>query len=289
MDILDISEKPEANPGGGDNKTGGLVDDKTNDGGQDDKPAARQTIASPKPNTQEDVARQAGWKPESEWEGEDANKPNEFISAELFNERGKRIESNKAHQKRLKDATDDFDSRLNNMGKLHNVQMEAQKKDLQRKLDDAIKLADVDEAKAIQKDIDSLQAAPEESTPTGNPDQSALDDWNSKNSWIFNPGPKAAYAISQFNAYANQGLSVAQSIAALETDIAREYPAVNTNRNREASSEGGSPPGRKASSKSLTMADLTPEEAKWRKAMPGAWKDDKEYLQAVADARRAEQ
>lgn len=83
-------------------------------------------------------------------------------------------------------------------------------------------------------------------------------------------------------------MSVQGALDAVERDVAREFPEVNQGRAREPASEGGSPPGKKASAKALSMSDLTAEEAKWRTAMPGAWKNDKEFLQAVSDNRSVE-
>lgn len=286
MDLLDISEKPADKGGEPENKgieTGG---DKTP---ESKEPAKKETLKAPVAarSSEEDIARKGGWKPAEEWDG-DTNAPENFISAELFNERGKWIGKHKQQEQRLKEMESSFDTRLNGLNKIHNIQLETQKSELIRKRDEAIDLADRETANKIQDDIDKLVPA-EEPKPAANPDQQFVDDWNSANPWVMGNTPKAAYARSQFSSYNGQGMSVSDALAAAEADINREFPTINPKREAEPLPEGGSPPGKKVSGKKLSMSDLTHEEKKFRQAMPGAWKDDKEFLQAVADSRSTKQ
>jgi hypothetical protein len=228
----------------------------------------------------EDVARQSGWRPLEEFEGE----PAEWRSAEVFNERGDWIKRAKAQDKRMNDLESDFNTRLENSNKLHQHQMELQKDELIRKRDDAIDDADRETANKYQDDIDKINTQPEPAAPANNNKQT-LDNWNASNSWIMGSDPKAAFGKQQFANYQGQGMTIEQSISAMESDVNRAFPDLNTNRDNHPLPEKGSKPGRKAAARSLTMADLTSEERKFRAAMPGAWKDDKEFLQAVSDSR----
>jgi len=231
------------------------------------------------PNTAEDIARQGGWKPKEEYTGDLAD----WRSAEVFNERGVWIDKHKQQEKRMSDMEGRFNSRMDNANKLHQTQIEMQKQELIRKRDDAIDLADRDQANRYQTDIDSLNAQPE--PPQANNENTVLDQWNVENPWILGNDPKAAYAKQQFGSYQGQGMTAGQSIAAMEADVNRAFPDVNLNRDRQPIPEKGSKPGRKRAAAKLSMADLSGEELKYYRAMPNAWSSEAEYLQAVQDTR----
>jgi len=234
----------------------------------------------------ETKARESGWKPESEWEGEDNDKPDEFFTAEMFNMRGHFIGEHKKQQKRMNDMETNFNTRMSAANKLRDGQLKIQKAELEGKRDEAIKLADVDAATKIQGQIDDINSLPADEAPaTESPTQQYLDTWNQANPWIFQSGPKSAYAHSQLQVYADSGQDVATALANMERDITREFPGKADNREKVPSSEGGSKPGGKRGAAKLTMADLTSDEKKYRAAMPGAWKNDAEFLQAVQDSR----
>jgi len=232
----------------------------------------------------EEKARAGGWKPEEEWDGEDNQKPEQFISAELFNERGVWIERHKSQQKQISELETSFNTRMNNANKIHQQQMEVQKSDLVRKRDEAIDSADRETANGYQDDIDKLNSQPVDSSPANN-EQATLDAFNSNNPWILGNDPKAAYGKQQYEAYARQGMVASAAIAQMESDVNKAFPALNPERNNQPTPEGGSKPGGKRASKKLSMADLTSDELKWYRAMPGAWESEKVYLQAVQDTR----
>lgn len=244
-----------------------------------DKDAEEGANDEPEQTSSEDIAREGGWKPKDEWEGP----PGEWRSAEVFNERGEWIKKHKAQDKRLNEMETQFNTRLDNSNKLHKAQMETQKAELVRKRDAAIDLADRDTANQIQGDIDNL-VIPEETT-TVNTGQSALDAWNQANPWVFQAGPKAAYAQSQLNIYMQSGNDVNTCLANVDADIAREFPDINHNRDNHPIPEGGSKPGGKRAARLLTMADLTNEELSIYKNMPGTWESEAVFLKAVQDGR----
>lgn len=231
------------------------------------------------PKTAEDVARSGGWKPQDEWSGD----PAEWRSAEVFNERGEWIDRHKKQQKQIDEMQSTFNTRMDNANKLHQQQVEMQKADLIRKRDDAIDLADKGAANGFQDDLDKLNVQTVEQ-PANN-GQSTLDSWNSDNPWILQNNPKAAYAKQQFGMYQGQGMSADAALTNMENDVKREFPDLNPARENHPTSEGGSRPGNKRASRKLAMSDLTSEELKYYRAMPGAWGSDKEYLQAVQDTR----
>jgi hypothetical protein len=231
-------------------------------------------------NPAEDKAREGGWKPKEDWKGE----PEEWRSAEVFNERGEWIEKHKAQQKRMDNLESTVESRLENQRKLMELQSETQKNELIRKRDDAIDEADRDKANKYQEDIDSLNKSNETVTNSNNP-EAELNSWNANNPWIMQNNPKAAYGKQQFASYQQQGMNSQQAIAAMEADVGREFPDINPQRLSAPLQEGGTPPGGIAKPRKLTMSDLTGEEKKYYQSMPSAWKDQGEFLQAVQDVR----
>ena len=233
----------------------------------------------------EEQARKGGWKPETEWEEDDPKRPKEFNSAEVFNANGVWIERHKDQQKRMDDMESSFNTRLDGVNKIHQQQLDVQKSDLIRQRDEAIDGADRETANKIQDDIDNLATPAVEAVSS---DQTTLDNWNRSNPWIFQSGPKSAYAHSQLAQYERQGMNVAQCLANMEADINREFPAINPNRETQPTPEGGSKPGKKRSAKVLTMSDCTEEERRIYKLMPGTWATEKDYLKAVQDARAAQ-
>lgn len=236
------------------------------------------------PDAAEDIARAGGWKPESEWDEDDAQKPKQFVSAELFNERGIWIERHKAQQKQIDGMQSSFNTRMDNANKLHQQQMEVQRTDLERKRDEAIDLADRETANGYQKDIDKLNQQPAEQGTINN-DQTILDEWNTNNAWILGSDPKAAYAKQQYATYCAQGMSPRAAITNMENDVNRSFPVLNLERDKQAISEPGTKPGKKRAGKKLAMSDLTGDELKYYRAMPSAWASEAEYLQAVQDTR----
>ncbi len=232
---------------------------------------------------EEDTARQSGWKPEGEWDEDDPHKPHKFTSAETFNARRELIKEIKTQKKRVDAMESQFNTRLDNSNKLHKATLEAQKADLIDKRDAAIDLADREAANKHQESIDNLHV-PEE-VPAVNAAQATLDNWNSNNAWIFQGGPKAAYAQAQMNQYLGAGQDVNAAISNMEADITREFPAINPNRENHPRSEGGSKPGGKRGSRAVTMADLTDEERNIYKKTPGTWATEAEFLKAVQDSR----
>jgi len=186
----------------------------------------------PKISAAEEKARSDGWMPEKEWDGDENEKPKEFLTAEMFNARGEFIGRLKAQDKRMNELETEvqsFNTRMNNANKLHQQQMEVQKTDLERKRDDAIDLADRDAANGYQKDIDKLNQQPVESVPISNA-QTVLDNWNAANPWIIGSDPKAAYAKQQFNMYQHQGMDINIAITNTENDVNRAFPALNSSR-----------------------------------------------------------
>lgn len=250
----------------------GAVDDAPQDPPADAKPAFSLEDWQ---HAQEEKASASGWKPFDEYVSSGGD-PTKWKTADAFNVYGEMIGTIRKTQK-------EFDQRLEGVHKLSQAQLAAERARLQAERDNAIDDGDKSKVHALDKQINSLNVAP---VPQSN---SELDEWNAKNPWIFEDSPKTDRAHSIFTRTVNAGKSVSEAIAAVEADIAKHFsPKPQQQRAHIPESEkgrGSAGFGKKTSA--LTMSDLTREEQAAYHHLPGAWKDEKEFLQAVADDRKA--
>lgn len=231
---------------------------------------------------EQDRASAHGWLPRDKWRGD----PDDWASAKKFNERGEMIGEIRKLKTRVDTAEQGFTARLDHHKKLQEAQMKVTISELESRRDEAIDLADRDNANRIQGQIDDVKATVIPETPAPQNEQSIMDDWNASNPWIFEESPKAAYATARFNAH-SKNKTANDAILAMEADVLGAFPDINPRRQQASTVEGGrSKPGAKASPK-LNWSQLTAEEQKWFDVMPSAWKTKDDYLQAVQDGRNA--
>ena len=230
----------------------------------------------PEMSASEKKARSNGWFPKDDWKDD----PDDWVSHKKFNERGEMIGSIKQLKKQRDDDRRQFNSRLDNVNKMHEVMLT----ELESKRDNAIDMADRQEANKIQDQIDNMRAT---QAPEPQQTDDFLNTWNQNNHWITSGTPKAIYAGTMFNKYSSSGMSNEDAVAAMEADVSREFSSQNAQRDRAPAQERNqSTPGKKHVQK-LTMNDLTAKERNLHNQMSDAWKDDAEFLQAVSDSRGA--
>jgi len=231
----------------------------------------------------EQKAKRNGWRPKDQWSGD----PDEWNNAKTFNERGDMIGKLRAVDKRMDEQESKFNSRLDHQAKLHEAQMKVTIKDLESRRDDAIDEADRVKANEYQSQIDAARTQPEPQVEKQQSEgQQILDEWNSRNSWIFDEDDaRSAYAIKRYQVHARTIKDTSEALRMMESDVERTYPKVNERRNEAQTVEGGrSKPGSRPSTK-LTWDRLTSEELKWYNIMPEGWPKKEDYLQAVTDQR----
>jgi|TARA_R110000751_G_scaffold23179_1_gene64471 hypothetical protein len=224
---------------------------------------------------QSEKASSGGWKPLDDWI-EDGKDPEEWVDATTFNVRGEFIGKLKAKDK-------DIDERLANVNKIHAAQLDAERNRLMNQRDAAVLEGGRDNLETV-KNLD-YQMNQLNQSPIPVAKDPAISDWESNNSWIDTPGPKSVYANSLFSQSMARGESIQQALQIIDSEIARQYPTQTLE--KQSMTEGGSKPGGKPRSKSLSMGDVTAEEMKWRDAMPDAWTDDAKFLKAVQDSRKS--
>ena len=241
----------------------------TQDAAQDEEaqekpePKATKTYA----DRQEQKARGGGRVSEDEWI--DAGKAAEdWVSAEAFNIRGEFIG-------KLKSKDREIEERLSGVNKI----VEAQKAVIRDFRKAAIENGDVRAVEGYDKQIANLniQQAPSRNTE--------LDDWNAKNAWIFEESPKSVYARHEYQKAKMQGMDDSNALILVETKLKSSFPENTPKRSVPETEKGHGNRGFKTPSRTLSMGDLTQDELAIKAAFPDAWKDDKEFLRAVADTR----
>jgi len=246
-------------------------------------------------------ARAGGWRPQDEWEGD----PEDWVSHKEFNRVGElmsSIKDAKAEARAAKQQADEQMSRLNQFHESQNKILRAKLAELKSGRTEAINLADVDEANRIQDQIDETEyaLAVSENVPKPQPPAQKhhlISGWEAKNEWINNPdSAKTVYANAKFvqllqDPILAQGASstdevVERALVELDKVVAKEFPAVNTNRNKAPSNVRGRPSGKKGQSNQLTMDDLTRDELNMYQEMGDIYKNQDEFLAVVADSRK---
>lgn len=214
----------------------------------------------------------------------DGGKPELYQSPEVFLALKEPLKALKQKSKQLDRQTQEFEERLAGQRAMHAEQLKLQREQLMANRDAAIVDADVEGARAYQQQIDNLQRLPEQ-TPTQGKSQ-AIQDWEDRNPWVMKQGPRTAYANAQFTQYLTQGYSETDALNLVDSDIAREFPPVNTTARTAPQIEGGTKPGSKPKGRDLTMNDLTQQERSIWRTSPDMWDNDpKKFLQSVKDTR----
>lgn len=235
-------------------------------------------------NGDKDAAPTKGYMDRDAWiaAGKD---PEEWVSPEVFKERGIRIEETSKLRKQLSQVQQDTEARIANLNKLHRAQLEQERNKLLVARDNAIDIADKEEVRRIDKELDKnneLQAAVAEdpNAPQRPPEVVA---WEAENPWIFEKtDPRRAPAIKAFAATQAAGLTLQDCIDAANLAAEKAMPK-EPNLKRTPIASADNPKARQSSGGKvqLSMKDLTAEEKNFR----SFYSSDAEFLKAVADSR----
>jgi hypothetical protein len=224
--------------------------------------------------SQEAKASSAGWQPFDDFI-EGGGDPDKWRDASAFNTYGELIGT-------VKKQAADFESRLEGVTKLGQAQLAAQRQTLIKERDEAIENGQVKAVHAIDQQLHNLNQ------PVQPQRIAELEQWNADNPWIMDKSPKAIYARAIWGDLLAQNMPVGQALAALEGEVKKNFPPPPRQTHVPDSEKGRVSAGLKSRTAALTMADVTQQELNYRKALPDAWASDKEFLQAVADNRKAE-
>lgn len=208
--------------------------------------------------------------------------PDEWVSPEVFKERGIRIEETSKLRKQLSQAQQEMEARIANLNKLHRAQLEQERNKLLVERDNAIDIADKSEVRRIDQALQQnaeLQSAVADTQP---PKPAEVAEWEAENPWIYDQeDPRTAPAIAAFTEAQKSGKTMAGCILAAERAASKVQAAHSTKRTAMPASD--IPKARQVGGgkMQLSMKDITPDE----KAMRTFFASDSEFLKAVADSR----
>jgi co-chaperonin GroES (HSP10) len=239
---------------------------------------------------EKEAMEMGGWLPKDEWIEANPDKDPEIWSpARDYVKYGKLQASIKDQKQAFDRKAHEFDERLENVNKLHKVQLEAQITAQRELMRTAASEADVEGFDAAQRQIEHLEGQREvqPAAPTKDPSIAA---WEAKNSWIDDlEDPRALTAQSAFNNFTatNPQATIEQALSHVDKMVAKIAPP--TNPRREAAPSTETTPGKPArKGRALTMNDLNPDERDmWKhigESMFGG--DEAKYLKACTDARK---
>ncbi len=206
----------------------------------------------------EDVAREQGWRPKEEYDGD----PAKWVSAETFVAKGELIEKIEALGKELKNQRKTNSMLMEHHKKVQESEfkraveyLKAQKKEAYERgdVDKIIELDDqITEVRATQK-LQATQVA-QEQTDEPHPDFVA---WSNNNKWYKNDSELREEADVLGLAYAqrNKDKTPTQVLEYVEKQIKKMYPEkfTNPNRSKPSAVEGsGTPSGSKTEDYPLT-------------------------------------
>ncbi len=244
-------------------------------------------------------ASQLGWQPKDQWEGD----PDEWTSSKRFLQTREIIESNKtlrANQDRMEH---DFNKRLDGVKQFHDQQLKSKIEDLKNKRDSAAEDGEMETYKEANKQLDELENQEvSRETPQQPVNQQeyakavyehpVTQKFVNENDWIRGNSPKAVYAQKVFADYLTNNSAngtIEEGLNLVTESVNREFPQNNPNRQtNNQMGDRGNGPRKQAQRNRLTMDDLTREETGIWNAMGSTYKDQAEFLQAVADSRKGE-
>lgn len=208
--------------------------------------------------------------------------PDEWVSPEVFKERGIRIEETSKLRKQLSQIQQEADNRIANLNKLHRIQLENERNKLLVDRDNAIETADKAEVRRLDKALEENQELQKDlqDVPQKPP---AVAEWEAENPWIYDPeDPRTAPAIAAFTEAARSGKTEAMCIIAAERAASKinvSAPVVK----RTPTSTADAPKARQVSGGKiqLSMKDISSEERQMR----SFFSSEAEFLKAVADSR----
>lgn len=257
----------------------------------------------PEVEPEEARARAHGWRPKDEFDGD----PDDWVNHRRFNEKGDmigQIRSLTGDLAQTKQATADS-LRLNNMFKGQQIkQLETQLTAALKRVDDSIELADTEGAKAAMEEVKGIEGdlgeMKEEAKPRA-PDAAAVVDaitnhptmmeWSDKNPWLKEESEKSTFAAQEFGKffkehakdYANADAMINALTKHVDAQVAAKFSSTNSNRDRPARTGGKAPRG--ANVRGLSMKDLTRQEKEMYDTFIDSYKDEKEFLKTVQEAR----
>lgn len=226
----------------------------------------------PEPAEEKPVPR--GYMSKEAWV-EAGRDPEDWVSPDVFKERGERIKM-KA----------EYDNRFKNLSMYYQKAMEIQRKEIESKIDNAIDTADKGEVKRLQKELKELdeieQLNKHEDAPAIVKPPEVVE-WEEDNPWCNDiKDPRLALAQRVYKSAVESGKTPATALRLVDKEIAAKF--IDTSRKPAQIAEGSRPSSGKHDEGKPSMATLTSEERKIWDA--GIFESKDEFLKAVQDDRK---
>lgn len=198
------------------------------------------TPAAPDP---EIVAREKGWRPKEEYEGD----PNAWVGAEEFVKRQPLFDKIKIQTKKLKE----LEKTVEALAKHYQTNIQQAKEraiaDLKAERREAIELGEADKVEQIDERIQSVQKMPDPVAPPQTLAPEIEQFVEDNRDWFNKDQELTAFAVSYNEAYLkNHPGDLAQSLTETLKAVKRAFPDKFTNTKRQSPSSvegGGSPTG----------------------------------------------
>lgn len=231
-------------------------------------------VVDKQPEHQEEKPVPRGYMSKEAW-AESGRDPEDWVSPEVFKERGERIKM-KA----------EYDNRFKNLNMYYQKQMEIQRNDLLARRDDAIDTADKAAVKAIDKELKELDEIEqlnkvEEVTAVVKPPE--VVEWEEENPWCNDPAdPRLALAQRVYKSAVTSGKTPATALRLVDRELAAKF--IDTSKKPAQIAEGSRQAPARGDDGKPSMSSLSAEEKKvWESGLFDS-KDD--FLKAVQDDRK---
>jgi hypothetical protein len=254
-------------------------------------------VVLPDGNDAETKARRLGWVPKEEFRGD----PDKHRSAEDFLKRGEEIlpilqrDNKRLHEnfgkveKQLKETQETLQTYSEFAKKAAEREYKKSLRELEAKLDAAIELADVNQARQLRKEIAELDGgdpAPRPKTePVGEPDAPKVDpevaSWIEQNDWFNRSASLRTYAVEEFGELEKRypGKTKTELLAEVKQRTVDRFPdKFGVNPKRDGAATVASPTGDASRRKTGKTYDDLPAEAKkacdkYVRTIPGYTRD----------------
>lgn len=237
-------------------------------------------------------AGKQGWKPLEDWVAA-GNDPKDHRSPREFVERGDLIHKVNQKSKELEQMQAKAQQTFQQMDQLYQNNMKAKLDELTRKRDEAVEIADMDQFRQYQQQIDQFGQAPVQNPAQPQTTNDNVKAWEQQNQWINavnNPAsPDYGKAVTGHKAYEDalsRGANPDQALSHMQSVINQMFPPVNPNQQNAQAAEESAPSNRGMRKRSLSFRDLTSEEVNmWEKGSVMWGGDKKAFLRSVAKTR----
>lgn len=214
----------------------------------------------------------------------------DWVSEEIFKERGERIKQTAALKKENSELKREFDNQIKNLSLFHQIQLKNQREELLSKRDDAIDVADKAAVKAFDKqlkELDDVEKLSESTASTNNsPNEKAPEilKWEKANPWCFDGNdPRTKLANSIFKGLTADGESYEEALSMVDTAIAAKF-SNKASTHRQIAEGARTAGGKRDDTGVVSMKTLTKEEqSAWDS---GLYDNEKDFLKTVATYRK---